>query len=844
MRSTYLSFFEKYGHTRINRYPIVARWRDDVFFTQASIYNFQPWVIEGFVAPPANPLTISQPCVRFNDIDNVGKTGRHFTMFEMLAHHAFNTKDKWIYFKDRTVELCHLFLCDELGIKAEKIRYIEEEWAGGGNSGPCFEVIVDGNELATLVFVMYRDVNGRKPLDMKVVDPGYGLERFVWLSQGSANAYIAVFGDVLKTLMKNACIKIDDTILTTYSKTAGMFNVQTTLDLRKIKAEVAKKVGISVEELDAYIKPLENMYALCDHTRALMFILNDGIVPSNVREGYFARLLIRRALRAIRFLKLNITVEDIVNQQIDYFSKDFAELSDNKDSILNLINIEEKRYHSTLKKGSAVVKKVEKSIVARGEYEISEKYLTELYESHGLVPELVAEFASIPVKVPDNFYIKIAETHEQPEQIVKAKIDLPPDLKAKRTEICYYGSPDVMKFNAIVTAVFENHIVLDRTYFYPEGGGQECDTGYINGLRIVDVQKAGEIVVHKVDAPPEVLQKILGKTVKCEIDSYRRNVLTKHHTATHIINAVCRNLFGNHIWQAGAQKSTESARLDITHYAPVSKDEIFKIEKFANELVSKNIKVRTYWLDRTDAEAQFGFRLYQGGAVPGRELRIVNIEGIDVEACGGTHCNSTAEVGLIKITSAKRIQDGIVRLEFTAGENALNLVQRESAIITNVSELFRTKPFELENTAKKFYEDWKKRGKIIEQLKNTIFKMIAKNMQARASKINDIEVVSELTDLSLQDLIPLARTLTWRENTIVILCAKSEDKLKFVVARSSNINVDCAKILQSILNATNGTGGGKSEIAEGICGLEHITKINAIFEIAKNDIKKQVYKSL
>jgi len=173
MRELYLRFFERNDHTRIHRYPIVARWRDDVFFTQASIYCFQPWVLLGVVKPPANPLTISQTCVRFNDIDNVGKTGRHFTMFEMMAHHSFNTKDNFVYFKDKTVELCHRLLVEDLGIDPKEISYIEAQWAGGGNSGPCFETLVRGVELATLVFMMYKEENGKKKeMEMQVVDTG------------------------------------------------------------------------------------------------------------------------------------------------------------------------------------------------------------------------------------------------------------------------------------------------------------------------------------------------------------------------------------------------------------------------------------------------------------------------------------------------------------------------------------------------------------------------------------------------------------------------------------------------------------------------------------------------
>ncbi|TLZ95340.1 MAG: hypothetical protein E6J98_01645 [Methanobacteriota archaeon] len=169
MREDFLSFLEQNGHARVKRYPIVARWRDDVFFVQASVYPFQPWVISGQASPPANPLAISQPCVRFVDVDNVGKTGQHFTMFEMMAHHAFNFPDRPIYWKDHTVELCQLFLTERLGINPTLPRYKESWWEGGGNSGPCLEVVFGGAEAATLVFIQNRELNGhRVPMDTTV----------------------------------------------------------------------------------------------------------------------------------------------------------------------------------------------------------------------------------------------------------------------------------------------------------------------------------------------------------------------------------------------------------------------------------------------------------------------------------------------------------------------------------------------------------------------------------------------------------------------------------------------------------------------------------------------------
>ncbi|HII90921.1 MAG TPA: alanine--tRNA ligase, partial [Methanosarcina sp.] len=209
MREYYLSFFEERGHTRINRYPVVARWRDDLYLTIASIADFQPFVTSGQVPPPANPLTISQPCIRLNDLDSVGRSGRHLTTFEMMAHHAFNKRDHEIYWKENTLGLCDELLTS-LKLDPLAVSYKEEPWAGGGNAGPCVEVLVNGLELATLVFMdLKADKKGDilikgetySKMDNYIVDTGYGLERFVWASKGSPTIYDALFPGIVNELM-------------------------------------------------------------------------------------------------------------------------------------------------------------------------------------------------------------------------------------------------------------------------------------------------------------------------------------------------------------------------------------------------------------------------------------------------------------------------------------------------------------------------------------------------------------------------------------------------------------------------------------------------------------------
>ncbi|NLA39443.1 MAG: alanine--tRNA ligase, partial [Methanomicrobiales archaeon] len=214
MREAFLSFFERHGHTRLERYPVAARWRDDIYLTIASIADFQPFITSGVVPPPANPLTISQPCIRLNDLDSVGRSGRHLTLFEMMAHHAFNTPEEQIYWKDETVALCDEFITS-IGGDLDRVSYKENPWFGGGNAGPSVEVLIGGLEVATLVFMnLSRQKSDRPPVDingdlyypmrLNIVDTGYGLERFVWASKGSPTIYDAIFPEMVSRLMCSA----------------------------------------------------------------------------------------------------------------------------------------------------------------------------------------------------------------------------------------------------------------------------------------------------------------------------------------------------------------------------------------------------------------------------------------------------------------------------------------------------------------------------------------------------------------------------------------------------------------------------------------------------------------
>src|SRR5512137_3065187 len=495
MREAFLSFFERNGHARIDRYPVVARWRDDIYLTIASIADFQPFVTSGVVPPPANPLTISQPCIRLNDLDSVGKSGRHLTTFEMMAHHAFNTPNEEIYWKDRTVELCDQFIAS-IGGDLNRVTYKENPWIGGGNAGPSVEVLIGGLEVATLVFMSLGrqktteagyELKGEMyyPMKLRIVDTGYGLERLVWASKGSPTIYDAVFPEMVSRVMGAAGLShlLDNKeytkILALNARFAGLMDISGT-NLFNLRKKVASAIDVSPEKLDRMITPIEKVYAVVDRTRCLAYMLGDCIVPSNVREGYLARLVIRRTLRMMNDLKMQDSLADLIEQQTRILGN--RKFEQDIGIVREIVDRETEKYAATLERGTRIVQKLAKTYKAKSQRVPLAEVMT-LYDSHGIQPEMIREIASkegAVVDLPDNFYSMVADMHSESKK--EAEEDktgkhadrlraLPPTRKL------YYDQPSDIEFEAVVLDFFDGYVVTDQTLFYPEGGGQPADTG-------------------------------------------------------------------------------------------------------------------------------------------------------------------------------------------------------------------------------------------------------------------------------------------------------------------------------------------------------------------------------
>lgn len=843
IQETFRSFLEKEGHEHISRYPTLAkRWRDDVFLVGASIFCFQPWITSGLVEPPANPLEVEQPSIRLNDVDNVGRTGRHMTCFTMGSHTVINKPENFIYWEDETIRLCHEFF-NSIGINTEEITFIKSWWKGGGNEGPCYEVCCRGVELATLVFMQYKTLeNGeREEIPIKVVDTGYGLERIAWISQGTPTAYDACFAPVVDKLKSITGVEVNEDILARNAEIAGMMDIEDIGDIRELREQVAKSLDISLEEYLENAEPMEAIYIIADHTRCLAFMLADGIIPSNVKEGYLARLVLRRTIRFMKDLNMKESLSDIMEIQLEFLREFYPEIDKSQEHIMNIINLEEERYANTINKGKKTVKRTIKRLKKEGKNSMPLETLIDLYDAQGMPPETVEEMASgdkdFEVFVPDNFFTIVADMHEEDKVAKKEAFE----LDVPNTSLDFYNDIYQKEYDAKLLDVIEKdgnvNLIFDRTIFYPEGGGQPSDIGIvsIDGkiYEVIYAEKLNNIVLHRLalkydkDASDEdkqnqradliaELKEFIGENINMAINWNRRITLARHHTGTHLVIAAARKILGQHIWQAGAQKGLERSRIDLSHYKRITQEELNEIEKLANEYVMANIDLDINWLSRDEAEKKYGFTLYQGGVVPGSEIRVVKIPGIDVQACAGTHLDRTGEVGPIKINKTERVQDGVERIDFSAGLAAIDSIQADKEILRESSGTFSVTNDQLPKTCERFFSEWKAQKNEIAKLQKEIANLKVESLANNTIEINGLKVLKEIIDGDIKELQKIATDFTDSAKADIVFIGNNDGK---IVAAAGQDAIDSGILVNNILkeaaSVLGGGGGGRPTLAQG-----------------------------
>ena len=881
MRETFLDYFEQRGHARIDPYPVLARWRDDIHLTIASIADFQPHVTSGLVPPPANPLGISQPCIRLTDVAAVGRSGRHLTTFEMMAHHAFNRPDEGdvIYWIDQCVRYCDDMLVNTFGITPEEITYIENPWSGGGNAGPALEVIVGGLELATLVFMNLEEhedgdveIKGLRYREMplQIIDTGYGLERFCWAAAGTSTIYEAIYPESVDWLKKIAGfdsmveglgLGVDtDDLLAELSQLAGILNIDVGTDVDSLYQRLVERLGdggveITVSNLKRLTEPLSSIYAIPDHMHAICNMLGDGLVPSNAKGGYLARMMARRVCRMKGDLGIEISLTELAAHHIDTHL-DIAGFVQSREGILTILAIEEARYHEMLRKGEAAVRTALREI-PKDAKEAPDEILFRLAEERGLNPEMVVSIAAklgwkdISVRV--GFAADMAARNaERTKTAAKAKSkgeifqsDIPP------TQQDYYSDTSQTEFSATVldcksltpiqieslnlsseVVVTPTHyVVLDRTLFYPEGGGQLGDQGTLGKAKVLDTRIENGVIYHLTNCSVE------EGGISGQIDWERRRQLMDHHTAVHIVGGSARAILGPHIWQAGSNKGGRYARIDLTHYSRLSRDDLDKIEDHANDIIAKNPVVEKLVLDRAEADLQFGFELYQGGPPKHSQIRIIKIGEHDVQACGGTHHDNTGEVAELRIIRSSQVQDGVERLQIVAGETAREHARIQERLLNESSEVLGVSPEDLPSAVSRFFDEWKSQQKKIESLESEIVRLRTSGGGDGAVEKDGIRyavmevggdmkaVMSMLSQLTRDPQKPTLAVLGTRDGGGKLIVASTEGT---IAAEKHDAN----DILRAIAGHINGGGGGRPTMAQG--GGSNPDGIPEALEAARN----------
>jgi alanyl-tRNA synthetase len=851
IRDRFLDYFQQQGHRIVKSSSLVPANDPTLLFTNAGMNQFKD-VFLGKEKRDYVRATTSQKCVRaggkHNDLENVGKTARHHTFFEMLGNFSFGD-----YFKSLAIPLAWDLVTKEYGLDKDKLWvtiYRDDEeafeiwnksisvpsdrifrlgekdnfWAMGdtGPCGPCSELHYDQGssaseqahadcrfpcdcgryvEIWNLVFMQFnRDSNGNlTPLPRPSIDTGMGLERVAAVLQGKTSNFET---DLLKPLILQA-------------------------------AEIARKdYG---EEPDSDV----SLRVIADHARAAAFLISDGIIPSNDGRGYVLRKIVRRGIRHGRLLGLQ---DPFLYQMTGYVAElmkgPYPELLTTREYVAKVVRNEEQRFSSTIRIAidqlSEAFAKILKTPAP--EHILPGDVMFKFYDTFGLPLDLMQELADeTGVKLDEAAFNSkleaqrergkaswkeaatgpgtgvVAPTTEKTQFVGYTVLDVP---SAQITAILA-GGQAVLTLQAGETA----EVFLDRTPFYAETGGQVGDAGRLEGDNSEAlVHNTYPLVpghsAHETKCIRGVLK--VGDIVKARVDATRRLATEKNHTATHLLHASLRNLVGTHVKQAGSLVAPDRLRFDFTHYAPLSPEEVTEIENLVNATVMQNSPVSTSVKDLSDAIADGAMALF--GEKYGSQVRVVSIDSFSKELCGGTHVERTGDIGMFKIVSEGGIAAGVRRVEAITGDGALGRFREDERLLADLEGLVSGKRSDLVSLVEKHQSAIKALEKEVADLRYRMARSQAREFLQSALVIKDVKVLTAAVDgLDKGGLRNLADELKAQLGKgVVVLATASSDKVSFVAAVTPDLTgkVHAGKLVKEISALVGGSGGGKPEIAE------------------------------
>jgi alanyl-tRNA synthetase len=852
IRQAYLEFFRKKNHTIKSSVSLVPN-DATVLFTIAGMVPFKPFFL-GQISPlPFTRAASSQRCLRTNDIENVGKTARHHTFFEMLGNFSFGD-----YFKQEAIVWAWEFLTSVVKLPAEKLYasiYLDDEeafniwnkeiglpeeriiklgedsnfWTMGetGPCGPCSEILIDQGqeigclkedcspgcdcdrflELWNLVFTQFDRDEKRilHPLPKKNIDTGMGLERLAAVLQGKHSNFDS---DLLFPIIK------------AISEISGVHYRGNNPLTPFIKEE------LSITNVSLRI--------IADHLRAITFLIFDNVLPSNENRGYVLRSLIRRAIRQGRQLNLQgIFLSKLVPAVIK--TTGIQEVLPYGDHITSIVKQEEEKFSATLGRGLNLLEGLIDEYKGRDEKIICGKDLFRLYDTYGF-PVILAEEIIKEAGLGINMQGFEEEMSIQRKKARAAGLGLEEKevsagfIIERETQFVGYSSfsteariNDIIKDEKIVDEAGEGddvQIIIDITPFYAESGGQAGDKGMLlatNGVaEVFDTQRSaiGKTIVHQARIKQGVLKK--GDDVHVQIDMVHRLSIARNHTATHLLQAALQQVIGRHIKQAGSFVHPDYLRFDFNHLSPLTEEECQTIEELVNSKIRENLIVETFETELSKAEGMGAMALF--GEKYGQMVRVVKISDYSMELCGGTHVLATGEIGLFKIKTEMGIASGVRRIEAFSGQGAYAYVCRQQSINQLLSQLLKAPSDEIVPRIERLIKSNKEQEKEIAMLNSELIKGKVNGLLSTANKVGKILVVTSVLDKTEHSLLrETADLLMDKLNSgVIILSSVIDGKVFWVVKVSQDLTswLHAGKLIKQIAAITGGSGGGKADTAQ------------------------------
>lgn len=845
LRDMFLKYFEARGHRILPSASLIPKDDPTLLLTVAGMVPFKSY-FQRLVEPPFPRATTAQKCVRTPDLEVVGKTARHHTYFEMLGNFSFGD-----YFKNEAIPWAWEYITEVLkipvenlwvtiypededakkiwmekaGVKAERIIGDPDNfWAAGptGPCGPCSEIYVDLGEargcgkpdcgagscdcdrymeIWNLVFMQYnRDEAGvLTPLPKQNIDTGMGLERIASVMQGVETNF--------------------DTDL-----------------FRPIIDHVASLAGIRYKENPKNDRALK---VVADHVRAVAFMLADGIRPNNEGRGYVLRRILRRAVRYAKLLGIDKPFWESVFRivQRDY-AQAYPELMENENFILNHLSLEEKNFQATLEQGTQLLQEKVKDLLKQGETVLTGPDAFYLYETYGFPVELTEEILEEQGLSVDMIAFQTAvEEHrlraKDQSQQMRAVVESPSLMeRAKLLGVTPFVGYEQVSATARIEGLFvdgeetqdagegeEVMVFLSDTPFYAESGGQVSDVGVLKTARaearVLEVKKGVTgTLYHRVQVMTGVLH--VGETVEAEINGYERQAISRHHSATHLLQTALRTVLGEHVQQAGSLVTPERLRFDFTHFSSLTADGLRAVEGLINEAVLKNMPIQATEMSLKEAKFSGATALF--GEKYGETVRVVRMGMFSQELCGGTHVKDTGEIGLVKILSESGIGAGLRRIEAVAGLEALAYLRTLDEQVMEVAQILKAQPSDVGKRVNGLVAQVKDLEREIGQLQAKLGKNEAEGLLKRVEEIEGVQVLAAQVHVSdMEGLRQMADLLRVKLKTgVIVLGAVNEGKVNFVtvVSPTGLSGLHAGQIIKEVAKITDGRGGGRADMAQ------------------------------